>query len=189
MHPDWLDDNGSLLGGGSPLPLDTPFTRDMALARGVSRRHLEAMLRCGLVRPVVRGAYAAAQAPDDTAMRAAALGLVVPTHAVVADRTAAWLHGVAILPRSALRVAPPLQLVSAQDTRVRRPEADGRRRGLAERDVVMVHGVRVTSPNRTALDLGRLLWRFDALAALDGFLRVGARRDELVAETGRFRGF
>lgn len=189
MHPDWLDDTGSLLGHRSPLPLDAPFTREDALRLGVSRRSFDALARAGLVRRVLHGVYAAAQAPDDLRSRAAALGLVVPPHAVVSDRTAAWLHGVEILPRSAVTVPPPVQVVSTEDTRVRRPEADGHRRALLERDVQVLHDVRVTSPLRTALDLGRLLWRFDALAALDGFLRAGLSHEAVLGDLGRFRGF
>ena len=189
MRSAWLDDAGSLLGPDGPVPLDRPFTREQLLARGVSRRDADAMVRAGVVRRVVHGVYAAAQAPDDLAFRAESLALVVPAHAVVSDRTAAWLHGVEVLPRSALSSPPPVQLVSAEDTRVRRPEADGRRRGLLARDVEVVHGVRVTTRERTALDLGRLLWRFDALAALDGFLRIGVRRERLLLEAGRFRGY
>jgi hypothetical protein len=147
------------------------------------------MVQDGLVRRVFREVYAVAQAPDDTLMRAAALGLVLPEAAVVADRTAAWLHGVDILPRSAITVAPPLDVVHVTDTRMRRPETDGRRRGLIESDVTHVHGVPVTTALRTALDLGRLLWRYDALAAIDGFLRLGVPHDLLVAEISRFRGY
>lgn len=47
----------------------------------------------------------------------------------------------------------------------------------------------VTTPLRTALDLGRLLWRFDALAAIDGFLRLGVDQEQLVREVDRFKGF
>jgi hypothetical protein len=123
-------------------------------------------------------------------MRAAALTLVLPPGAIVADRTAAWLHGVDILPRSALVTPPPLTVVHMTgDTRMRRPEADGHRRGLIPSDITVVHGVPVTTGLRTALDLGRLLWRFDALAAIDGFLRVGVPHDLLVAEIGRFKGY
>ncbi len=50
-------------------------------------------------------------------------------------------------------------------------------------------GLRVTTPVRTACDLGRLLWRFDALAALDGYLRIGVDRDEVLLEMPRFRGY
>ena len=50
-------------------------------------------------------------------------------------------------------------------------------------------GVRVTTALRTALDLGRLLWRFDALAAIDGFLRLGVPHELIIAEINRFRGY
>lgn len=189
MQNSWLDDRGTFLGTRCPLPLDAPFTRAQAASLGVSRRSFETLTRRGLVRQVLTGVYAAAQAPDDTLMRASALSLVIPPTAVVSDRTAAWLHGVEILPRSALRVAPPLDVVHVDDTRVRRPETDGRRRGLIESDITVVHGVRVTTGLRTAMDLGRLLWRFDALAAIDGFLRLGVPHELLLAEMGRFRGF
>jgi hypothetical protein len=42
---------------------------------------------------------------------------------------------------------------------------------------------------RTALDLGRLLWRFDALAAIDGFLRIGVPHELLILEIDRFKGY
>ena len=92
---------------------------------------------------------------------------------MVTDRTAAWLHGVDILPRSAVHEPPPLCVFGSTGSRLRRPEVASGIRTLPTDDVMVVHGVRVTTPLRTALDLGRLLWRFDALAALDGFLRIG----------------
>src|SRR5690349_6185933 len=130
MDHTWLNNRGSLLTDRCPLPLDAPFTAAQARAWGVSRRHFDAMVREGLVRRVLREVYAAAQAPDDPMMRASALGLVIPPGAIVADRTAAWLHGVDILPRTALTVAPPLDVVHTSDTRMRRPQTDGHRRGL-----------------------------------------------------------
>ena len=52
-----------------------------------------------------------------------------------------------------------------------------------------VLGLRVTTPLRTACDLGRLLSRDRAFAALDTMLRLGAfDAEELWAETERFRG-
>ena len=189
MERTWLDDRGSLLTDRCPLPLDVPFTKAQAVAWGVSRRGFDEMLRGGLLRRVLREVYAVVQAPDDMVLRAAALNLVIPPAAVVADRTAAWLHGVDILPRSSLTVAPPLDVVHMTDTRMRRPQADGHRRGLIPTDVTTVLGVPVTTALRTALDLGRLLWRFDALAALDGFLRIGVPHEVLLAEIGRFRRY
>jgi hypothetical protein len=141
------------------------------------------------VRPVLRGVYAAAQAPNNLALRAAALALVLPESAVVVDRTAAWLHDVDILPRSARYRVPPLDVAHLSDTRMRRPEVTGQRRGLLPTDVTELEGIRVTTALRTTLDLGRTLWRFDALAAIDGFLRRGVPHDLLSAEMARFKGY
>ena len=185
---DWLADT-DLLGTEFPLPLDLPFTAQMARDAGVSKNHLGPLVARGQVRRVLRGVYAAAQAPDSVLFRATALHLVVPPCAVVTDRTAAWLHGVPILERGAHLQAPPINVCETVDSRVRRPGVDGRRRQLLERDVMQLHGLRVTAPLRTALDLGRGLWRFDALAAIDGVLHIGVDHDELLSEIGRFRGF
>ncbi len=189
MYANWLDPRGTLLGAQCPLPLDLPFTTQQAVALGVSRHTFGLLVRAGLVRRLLQGVYAAAQAPNDTLLRARALALVLPPTAVVVDRTAAWLHGVDILPRSAVVKIPPLEAVHVDDTRIRRPEVSGRRRGLIPTDITVVHGVPVTTALRTALDLGRLLWRCDALAAIDGFLRIGVPHELLIAEIGRFRGF
>ena len=49
--------------------------------------------------------------------------------------------------------------------------------------------MRVTTPLRTALDLGRLTRRDHAIAALDALLRLGRfERDDLLREVERFRG-
>jgi very-short-patch-repair endonuclease len=53
---------------------------------------------------------------------------------------------------------------------------------------MVVNGVLVTTKLRTALDLGRSLWRFDALAALDAFLASGVEHDELLSHVERFKG-
>ena len=189
MDTNWLDTRGALLGPCCPLPLDQPFTTRQALASGLSRHTFAMLVRGGLVRRVLRGVYVASQAPNDTLTRAQALALVVPPTAVVVDRTAAWLHGVDILPRSAVLREPPLEVVHRNDTRVRRSEVAGHRRGLIPSDITVIHGVPVTTALRTALDLGRLLWRHDALAAIDGFLRIGVPHELLITEIGRFKGF
>jgi hypothetical protein len=66
---------------------------------------------------------------------------------------------------------------------------DGRRRGLRPSDITTVHGIPVTTGLRTALDCGRLLWRFDGLAVIDGFLRLGVPHELMRVESGRFKGF
>ena len=188
-HASWLDTTGQLLGLGCPLPLDTPFTPAQAELLGVSRQQLRTLLADGFVRRVLTGVYAAAQAPDNMERRAQAVALVVPPSAVVTDRTAAWLHGVDILPRSALSVPPPVTVFRATGTRLRRAGVASGTRGLLPSDVMIVGGVRVTTPLRTMCDLGRLLWRFDALAAIDGFLRLGVDPGAVALEIPRFKGF
>lgn len=176
------------LGPGCPLPLDEPFTVDQAKVAGVSRHFFRQLLARGMVRQVVRGAYVAAQVVDTIELRSAAVRLVVPAGAIIVDRTAAWLHGVDVLPRTALREMPPLEVFSADGSRLRRPGVASGIRTLTKDDVTMVGGVQVTTPLRTALDLGRLLWRYDSIAALDAFVRFGVPKERILANVERFRG-
>ena len=189
MDENWLDDRHLFLTDRCPVPLDAPFTGLQANEWGVSRQTLRTMVSLGLLRRMLQGVYVAAQAPDDMDLRAHALALVVPKEAVVTDRTAAWLHGVDLLPRSSGTTPPPVQVFHTTDTRVRRPGVAAGRRGLAPGDITVVQGIQVTTGVRTALDLGRLLWRYDALAALDGFLRLGVPIEVLIAEMARFKGY
>jgi hypothetical protein len=188
-YTQWLDGTGTLLGPAFPLPLDQPFLGSVAVESGCSRRDLARLLAEGLLRRPLHGVYAAAQAPDSIAFRASALALVIPECAVVTDRAAGWLHGMRVLRRGAHLDPPPIEVCHTTDTRCRRGEADGHRRGLLRRDVTTVGGIRVTTPLRTALDLGRLTWRYDAIAALDAALRIGVDHDELLSEIGRFKGY
>jgi hypothetical protein len=184
----WLSHDLVLLDPSCPLPLDLPFTAAMAEHLGVSRKQLRTLVARGLVRRVVQGVYAATQAPTDLNFRALALSLVVSPSAVVVDRTAAWLHGVDILPRSAREVAVPVEVFQSPGTRCRRDGVDSGERMLLPEDIVEIHGLRVTSPLRTAHDLGRLLWRYDALSALDQFLALGVDFGEL-QDIGRYKGY
>jgi hypothetical protein len=186
--PTWLPPDLLLLDDRFPLPLDRPFTRAQAHACGISRHHLRTLLRRGLVRPMVHGAYAAAQLRDTIELRARALSLVLTSGAVVTDRTAAWLHGLDVLPRSTVHEAVPLDVFSAEGSRLRRPGVASGTRTLPAHDVVDVQGIPVTTMLRTALDLGRRLPRYDAIGALDGFLRSGLARAELLGEVERFAG-
>jgi hypothetical protein len=133
--------------------------------------------------------YAVAQAPNTIEFRAAALALVVSPHAVITDRTAAWLHGIDLLPRSRESLIPPIEAFLKPGHRSSRPQVLSGERMLSKRDITEVDGVAVTTPLRTACDLGRLLWRYDALAALDQFLRMGVGHDELLEEVSRFKGY
>ncbi|MGZ4495461.1 MAG: type IV toxin-antitoxin system AbiEi family antitoxin domain-containing protein [Nocardioides sp.] len=158
----------------SRLPLDRPFTYRQALAAGLTRHVLGRLLRDGLVHRVLKGVYVDAVAEDDQLLRARALALVLPAGAVVTDRTAGWLHGAQVLAPNDHLQLPPLDVFQAPgNTRVRARGTRGGERTLAPGDVTTVHGIRVTTPLRTALDLGRLTPREQAMAALDALLRLG----------------
>ena len=186
--PAWLRPDIVLLDDRCPLPLDRPFTRAQAAAWGVGPTLLRLAARRHLVREVVRGTYAVAQLRDTIEVRAAALGLVVSDHAVITDRTAAWLHDVDVLPRRAAHEPVPLDVFGAEGSRVRRPGVASGVRSLRPDEVVELGGVLLTSRTRTALDLGRMLPRYDAIGALDAFLGSGVPRHELEWGVHRFKG-
>lgn len=186
--PAWCRD-AILLGEDAPIPIDRPFTASYAASAGVSPRLRRHLVEAGLLRPVLRGVLVATQVPDSLRIRVSAVRLVVPEHAVAVDRLAAWIHGVDALPRTAIHQMPSLDVFSRGGSRMRRDSIRSGVRDLTARDVCVIDGLQVTSPLRTACDLGRLLWRYDALGAIDGFLRVGVDPDELLREVDRFKGF
>jgi len=186
--PSWCR-GAVLLDASAPVPIDRPFTTKDADSAGVPAALRHVLVAQGLLRPLVRGVFVASQVPDSFRLRVAAVSLVAPPHAVVVDRTAAWIHGVDALPRSAIHEMPSLDLFSRGGSRIRRGDVTSGVRDLLPSDVVEVDGVSVTTPLRTALDLGRLLWRFDALSSIDGFLRLGNDQHELASEIDRFKGY
>ena len=69
---------------------------------------------------------------------------------------------------------PPVDtLVAAGEVHTRRAGMAGRSATVPPVDVQVIEGVPVTTPLRTALDLGRLSQRPDALVALDAFTHAG----------------
>jgi hypothetical protein len=172
------------------LFLGEPFSSAEAHAAGLSRKVLRRMVREGTLRLVLKGAYVDAAAEDTLGVRAAAAAKVVPAGSVVCDRTAAWLHGADILGPEGRLTVPPLDLFRlAGGSRVRRPECTGGTRTLCEDDVMRLRGVLVTTPLRTALDLGRFLPRANAMAAIDALTRAGGlTKTDLQRELPRFRG-
>lgn len=185
----WLDTQGVFLGSPTPLPLTEPFTSVFAQSAGISGRQLGELVGAGLIRRVCRGVYVASQVDDSMESRCAALGLIIGPSSVVTDRTAGWLHGMPVLKRGAHLSAPPIEVCQTIDSRSTRGMLDGHRRMLLARDVDELHGLRVTTPMRTCLDLGRLTWRYDALAALDSGLRLGIHLAAMREEALRFKGF
>lgn len=178
-----------VLGPDFPLPLDVPFTLRQAIDAGVGRHLLAHLVEENLLRRMLRGVYVAAQVPDDLLTRARALALLAPTHAAVTDWTACWLHTGVLSPGGHLEVPPVTIFRSAGKNRLRNDLAASGERTFGPHDLMELEGLTVTTPLRTALDLGRLTHRDWALAAIDALLRGGAfSPDELVDEVERFRG-
>ena len=72
----------------------TPFAGSDLVAVGLSRPELRRLVRARLVRRVLVNAYVRSDVPDSIELRAQCLALVCGPHAVVVDRTAAWLWGI-----------------------------------------------------------------------------------------------
>jgi hypothetical protein len=167
-----------------------PFTHADLRMWGLPSSTLRRGQRRGEVRSVVRGVFVAAYVPDSIELRARAVARVVRPHHVVTDRTAAWLHGVDTHVYAEHDGAPPIETCALrwhQPTSV--SGVDGRTRDLAAVDVMMLHGVCVTTPLRTALDLGCCLRRREAFAAMVALARehsFGA--PDLERQLGRYRG-
>lgn len=176
-----------LLGPDFPLPLDRPFTLQQAHAAGISPKVLRRLGDQGFVRRLLKGVYVAAQATDGLVLRARALALVVPEHAVVVDWTAVWLYTGLLPPGDHLAVPPVTLFRHAGHGRLRNDLCRSGERAFGADDIHDVLGLRVTTPLRTTWDIGRFAHPDLALGAMDGLLRTGlVDRAELLAGVRRF---
>lgn len=174
-----------------PLPLSAPFTLGDARLAGLHPTQVSGLCEAGVLRRLLHGVYVVAEIPDSLELRSAALRLVVPPDAVVTDRTAGWLHGapMVLAPNDHLITPPVSMFLNRKGARLRNDLVRSGQRLLRDEDVMEVHGVLVTTPVRTACDLGRLLHRDSAFAALDAMLRLGHfDSDELWEAVGHAKG-
>ena len=192
MAMPFLDPQCALLDDSFPLPLDAPFTLEQARSSGIQAAELSRLGRLRLVRRLFTGVYVAAQVPDSLALRVAALRLVVPPGAVVTDRTAGWLHGARriLAPGDHLAVPKVSVFHRGRGCRLRTELVASGQRMMPDEDVTDVGGILVTTPLRTACDLGRLLKRDQAFAALDSMLALDLfTKDELIGAASGYRGY
>jgi hypothetical protein len=171
-----------------PLPPERPFTRDAALRTGLTDKRLRTLVRRGYLRRPIAGVYVASHVPDSLALRTEMVRLVLPPGCFACDETAAWLHGadMALAPNSHLVLPRVAFFRHADEGRLRNGLVRSGERTVTAGDLVSVGGLMVTSPLRTALDLGRLRHRDQALSALDAFLHLGlVTPEELLAGVAR----
>jgi len=177
-----------LLGAEFPLSLDEPFTATQAHAAGVTRSRLSRLLRAGFVRRVLKSVYVATQVPDTMGSRLRALSLAAPPGVVVTDWSATWIY-TGLLPFGGHVDVPPISLFRLPGHgRLRHGLCSSGERDLRPEDVQVFDELAITTPLRTAWDVGRLSRRDAALGGLDGLLRhTDLELEELMAGVERFQ--
>ena len=149
-----------------------PFTASQAVELGLTPAGLRRWCAARFVRRLLHGVYLRADLTVTMPVKLAAAALVISPNAVACDRTAAWIWEVDAFSLGELDVVPPVEtFVLRGGTRTRRAETCGGVRDLTPDDWVELDGVKVTTPVRTALDLGCSLNRREALAAMDALAR------------------
>lgn len=189
MQPAFILDHPAVLDERFPLPLDRPFTTAQARAAGISGKTLGRLVRAGYLRRPLRGAYVVAQLPDTKQLRAEVITLLAAPGSVVCDWTACWYWTGIDRPGGHLEV-PPLDVFRFRDQdRLRNGLVRSGERWFLPRDVVPLNGsISITTPVRTAWDLGRFAPRISAIGGMDALCRTGAFSvAELLAEVERFR--
>lgn len=143
--------------------------------------------------PVGPGVYFVAVKRASLAARAAALSRILPEDVVIARRTAAWIWGLDVLPPGADETEWGVELITVDpcgDPPGTPPDAPGADTvELPAAHIVDEAGVRITSLARTALDCARWLPRYEAVAALDQFLRRGVDPEELTRMARTLPGY
>lgn len=148
---------------GSVARMDTaePFIGSEALAAGLLSRHELRRFH----RAVMPNVYVDKRADLSLRQRAAAAWLWSARQAVIAGSTAAALHGAEWVAADAPveliwpNARPPRQVVTRNDL-------------LLDAEVQQLHGMAVTTVNRTAFDLGRRGGFGDSVARLDALARA-----------------
>jgi hypothetical protein len=173
---------------GLPLPVDRPFTMQQARRAGLSRHRVRRLESDSLLRRVMKGVYVANQVADSIRLRLQSLELVVPPDVVVTDWTACWLHTGLLPPNDHLRIPTVCAFRPAGNDRLRNELCSSGERTFQPEDLVAMGALTVTTPLRTAWDLGRLAPRDLAIGGLDTLLRDGGfSHAELVGGVERFK--
>lgn len=161
----------------TPLPPSLPraFTVPQAVTLGVASARLRS-------RDLTAPFYGtrACGGLDDLPARLRLLLEALPEHAFVAGPTAALAWDLP-LPLPLERAATDVLCVGvpARENRIRRPGIRGRALQLDPEDIALRHGIRVTTPERTWVDISEELSLPRLVAVTDRLLRVDVSRHDL----------
>jgi hypothetical protein len=165
-----------------------PFRAREAVAAGLVSREA---LRGPFYRRLFRGVYVVAAERDLTDHRVwcEAAALLLPRGGAIGGLSAARLWGIDLLPMT----APPVSVLIPRASRLRSAHRLAVTHAvLPAEDVTSLAGVSVTTPERTAFDLGRQSSRVDAVIALDAMLHrrliTKPRVDGLIIARAGLRG-
>jgi hypothetical protein len=164
-----------------PTPLTrAPFRGSTAISAGLLSK---TMLRTRVWRRLLPDIYAHRDVPLDHQVWCAAVGLILPRGTAIGGPSAAHLWGAELL-----RPEPPVSVVAPRDRWTsRHPRVVTHHTVIGEADTTVLDGLAVTTPARTAFDLGRRLDRVDSLVLLDAMLRRQTLDAGAVAELSRQR--
>lgn len=174
--------------GMSPLPTK-PFRRNDLPRLGISRAQLRSGIADRSITQLLRGVYMSSAEPVTLEVRAAAALLAITDRHVLVDRTAAWIHGIDSFALPELDGLIPIDAYALRGAApTKRGGIRSGERDLMPEDVLDIGGAKVTSPLRTALDLGCFLRRREAYAVLNEFARTyGISRSLLRLHVKRYR--
>jgi hypothetical protein len=158
----------------APALAEQPFRSGTALTEA------QRLLDDGLIRHVVADVFVARDVPDSLQLRTSAAALLLPSRRrqeqswVVGFESAAWVHTGWRAPAAALAdvdAGEPVRarldvIISAGRGRPLDPWIRARQAQLGGTEIMLLHGVPVSDPIRTAADIARELPSAAALCAL-----------------------
>lgn len=142
-----------------------------------------------MLRRPMKGVYVVTQLEDSTDLRGRIMCKAAPPGTVITDWSATWYWTGMDRPGAHLEVPRIDAFKFRGHDRLRNGVARSGERWFLPSDVVLLGGdVRVTTPLRTAWDLGRFVPRIVALGGMDALARTESFGvDELVSRVERFR--
>lgn len=160
---------------------ESPFTRADLHRLGISQGELRQLRKRDRVVSIVHGVYCLPSPSDRESdrrryLRRAAAELIKRPRAVLSHESAAAAHGLPN-PHASHWDSLPITLTASEGSARRRRGVHTRRRPLHESDVVATTWGRVTTPERTAVDLAMVLALPEALVVVDAVARRMAAND------------